>query len=197
MSFFCQRLPGDDSRLNDMTITQAHASGARMTAAFEVRAIDPGVLARLRVTDDAGHAPRLVTDEAGGSPLRCCLRASKPGDRIALVSYAPLRQWSGETGADPGPYDEVGPVFIHPQACGGPRGAGYPEDFAGWPRLFRAYRADGTILSGRLSTADEVGGQAAAQRLLGEIFADPEVAVVHARALEFGCFTFEIRRAPR
>jgi hypothetical protein len=27
------------------------------------------------------------------------------------------------------------------------------------------------------------------------MFADPRVALVHARALEFGCFTFEVRRA--
>jgi hypothetical protein len=180
-----------------MTITHDHASSAATTASFEIRAIDPAVLARLLVADDAGHAPRLVTDEAGGSPLRCCLRASKPGERIALVSYAPLRQWAGETGADPGPYDEVGPVFIHPEPCDGPSGTEYPEEFIGWRRMFRAYRADGSILSGRLSSADEVGDAAAAHRLLGEIFVDPEVAVVHARALEFGCFTFEIRRAQR
>jgi hypothetical protein len=27
------------------------------------------------------------------------------------------------------------------------------------------------------------------------MFADPAVALVHARAVEFGCFTFEARRA--
>jgi len=177
-----------------MTITQAQAPSAA-TVAFEVRAIDPDVLARLRVADDAGHPPRLMTDEGGGRPLRCCLRASKPGERIALASYAPLRQWAAEAGADPGPYDEVGPVFIHPDPCDGPSGTGYPEDFVGWPRMFRAYRADAAIMSGRLACADEVGDIAAAHRLISEIFADSQVAVVHARAVEFGCFTFEIRRA--
>jgi hypothetical protein len=28
------------------------------------------------------HATRTFTDEAGGSPLRCCLRDSRPGERI-------------------------------------------------------------------------------------------------------------------
>jgi hypothetical protein len=179
-----------------MTITRADAPGAATTATFEVRAIDPSVLARLRVADDAGHAPRLVTEGAGGSPLRCCLRTSRPGERIGLVSYAPLRQWAGEAGADPGPYDEVGPVFIHPEPCDGPEGTGYPDEFIGWQRMFRSYRADGSILLGRLAPASELGDKAAAHRLLGEIFTDPEVAVVHARAVEFGCFTFEIRRVP-
>lgn len=207
MSFSCQPSLVGDGRLNGMTITQSDAPvdapgvvsadvpGVATTATFKVRAIDPSVLSRLRAIDDAGRPPRLVTDKAGGSPLRCCLRVSRPGERIALVAYAPLRHWAGETGADPGPYDEVGPVFIHPEACGGRSGTEYPENFVGWPRMFRAYRADGTIMSGRLSTIDEVSDVAAAHRLLGEIFANPEVAVLHARAVEFGCFTFEIRRA--
>jgi hypothetical protein len=196
MSFSCQLSPAGDSRLDGMKSMQAQAPGAAPATTFEVRAIDPGVLAGLLVTDDAGHAPRLLTDEAGGSPLRCCLRASRPGERIALVSYAPLRRWAGETGACPGPYDEVGPVFIHLEPCDGPSGTGYPEDFIGSQRMFRAYRADGSILRGRLALADEVGDRAAAHRILGEMIADPQVAVVHARAVEFGCFTFEIRRLP-
>lgn len=61
--------------------------------------------------------------------------------------------------------------------------------------MFRAYRADGSILRGRLASAAEVADRDAAHRLLGELIADPEVAVVHARAIEFGCFTFEIRRS--
>ena len=179
-----------------MTITQSQAAAvsATVTAEFEVRAIDPTVLVGLRVVDDAGHPPRLVADEAGGSPLRCCLRTSKPGEPIALISYAPLRRWAQQIGADPGAYDEVGPVFIHPEPCDGPGGTGYPEEFTGWQRMFRAYRADGSILRGRLASAAEMGDRAAAHHVLSELFADPEVAVVHARAVEFGCFTFEIRR---
>jgi Protein of unknown function (DUF1203) len=195
MSFFRQHSLAGDSRLDGMKIMQSQVPDAATTATFEVRAINPGVLSRLRVADDAGHAPRLVTEGAGGSPLRCCLRVSKPGERIALVSYAPLRAWADEARADPGPYDEVGPVFIHPEPCDGPQGTGYPDGFIGSQRMFRAYRADGSILLGRLASADEVGDQAAAHRLLGEIFTDPEVAIVHARAVEFGCFTFEVRRA--
>src|SRR5260370_35499580 len=102
MSFFCQPSQVEDSRLAGMTITQSDAYDAAATAlAFEVRAIEPAVLARLRVADDAGHAQRLITEGAGGSPLRCCLRASKPGGRIALVSYARLRHWAGGAVGEP------------------------------------------------------------------------------------------------
>jgi hypothetical protein len=31
--------------------------------------------------------------------------------------------------------------------------------------------------------------------LLDALFEDPEVALIHVRAVEFGCFMFEVRRA--
>jgi Protein of unknown function (DUF1203) len=164
------------------------------TRRYRVRAIEPDILLALRQRDDAGHPPQMMTDAAGGSPLRCCLRLSMPGEQAALVSYAPLRRWARETGADPGPYDEVGPIFIHREACPGPNGTGYPPAFTGSRRVFRAYSADGRILGGRLAEADEVQDTEAAGALLDTLFADPVVALVHARAVEFGCFTFEIRR---
>jgi hypothetical protein len=163
-------------------------------AKFEVRAIDPGVVRELLQCDDAGNPPRLLTDEEGGSPLRCCLRPVEPGEHVALVSYAPLRRWARETGAEPGPYDEVGPVFIHPGPCPGPEG-GYPKWLSGGRRVFRAYSAAGAIVRGELFDAGSDLDPAAAEAALADLLADPAVAVVHARALEFGCFTFEVRRA--
>lgn len=174
-----------------MTITHAN------TATFEVLAIPPLVVAGLLIADDAGHAPRFVVDEPGGSPLRCCLRRSSPGERIALVSYAPLRRWAAQAGASPGPYDEIGPVFIHSEPCDGQRDDGYPAEFLGSRRVLRAYSADGRILGGQLAEPHQVRDQAAAAALLAEFFGEPRVAVAHARAVDFGCFTFEIRRLPR
>lgn len=163
---------------------------------FEIQAIRPAVVRELLVADDAGRPPVLLTDAVGGSPLRCCLRRVRPGEHIALVSYAPLRRWARRTGAAPGPYDETGPVFIHPDRCAGPDGTGYPGEFASSPRVLRAYDADGRILGGRLIPADPAGSPVAVETALAEMFANPAVALVHGRALEFGCFTFEVRRAP-
>jgi hypothetical protein len=159
-----------------------------------VRAIPPDVLSDLLRLDDAGNPPRLLTDEEGGSPLRCCLRGIRPGERVALVSYAPLRRWARETGAQPGPYDEVGPVFIHAGPCAGPADSGYPAELAGGRRVFRAYSADGGILGGRLFDPGPEPDPVAAAAVLAEMISDPDVALVHARALEYGCFAFEVRR---
>ncbi|MGW6791525.1 DUF1203 domain-containing protein [Streptomyces chartreusis] len=156
-----------------MTIRRAHP-------------IDPAALKELRTADDAGRRMRPVTDEEGGAPLRCCLRRSAPGERIALVSYAPLRRWAAGTGVDPGAYDEQGPVFIHAEECGGPDGDALP--FANAHRTVRRYSADGRILGGRLV---EPG---AFEEAFTAAFADPEVALLHVRAVEYGCFLYEVRR---
>ncbi|MGW4895083.1 DUF1203 domain-containing protein [Kitasatospora sp. NPDC004240] len=158
------------------------------TVSLTVRPIEPLVLAELRRRDDAGRPPVLSVDEAGGAPLRCCLTRALPGDRIALLGYAPLRRWAAETGAEPGPYDETGPVFVHAEPCPG-AGPGWPDGFHQGERVLRAYDAAGRILDGVPVTPETAEATAAG------LLADPEVALLHVRALRFGCFLHEVRRA--
>src|SRR5436305_12601980 len=100
-----------------------------MTATFVARPIDPDVCEQLRIRDDAGRPPEIRVDASGGTPLRCCLGVSRPGEEIALVSFAPLRRWAAAHGADPGPYAELGPVFLHATRCGGASPGGYPAPY--------------------------------------------------------------------
>ncbi|MFB8249260.1 DUF1203 domain-containing protein [Streptomyces sp. NPDC055952] len=158
-----------------------------MTTTYTARPIDPRALEELRTTDDAGRPAAGFTDPEGGAPLRCCLRRSAPGERIALVSYAPLRRWACATGADPGPYDEQGPVFVHAEPCEGYLGEALP--FTHSHRTVRRYSAGGRILGGRLT-----GEPADLEAAFAEAFADPAVALVHVRAVEYGCFLYEVRR---
>ncbi|MFC7819902.1 MULTISPECIES: DUF1203 domain-containing protein [unclassified Streptomyces] len=154
---------------------------------YTARPIPPAALKELRTTDDAGRVPAPFTDDEGGAPLRCCLRRSRPGEAITLVSYAPLRRWAAATGADPGAYDEQGPVFVHAGECAGPRTGGLA--FTDSHRVLRRYCADGRILGGRL-----IGDPGAFAYALREAFDDPAVALVHVRAVEYGCFLYEVRR---
>ncbi|MDQ1747305.1 MAG: hypothetical protein QOD07_1568 [Frankiaceae bacterium] len=159
-------------------------------ARYAVAPIAPEVLAELRVRDDAGRVPSRVQDHDGGSPLRCCLRASEPGETLLLASYAPLRRWAAGRGIDPGAYDEVGPVFAHPKACAGPAHTRYPDDLRGTPRVFRAYGVTGRIVGGVA-----VGPHDDPEPAIEGLLADPDIAVVHARAVVYGCFTFAVERA--
>jgi hypothetical protein len=164
---------------------------------FEVRPIPATVVRELLVRDDADRQPRAYVDAEGGSPLRCCLRRSLPGERVALVSYAPLHRWARASGAEPGPYDEVGPVFLHAEQCAGPDGDGCPSWLAEGRRVLRAYDAAGRILGGRLVDADPDRGPVEIETAIAEMLSDPGIAVVHCRAVEFGCFLFEARRVHR
>ncbi len=170
------------------------APTAAAPARWTVRAVEPAVLRQLRAADDAGHACEPFSDPEGGAPLRCCLRPSRVGESIALVSYAPLRRWAAESWARPGAYDEQGPVFIHAEECEGPAPQdGYPFARPGALRTLRRYDADGRIAGGRLLEIPEAATEAF-DAAIAEAFADPAVALVHVRAVEYGCFHFEVRR---
>jgi hypothetical protein len=155
---------------------------------LRIRAIEASTLRRLRTQghDDFGHRLEPRIDHEGGEPLRCCLRPSRPGESIVLISYAPVRASAG----DAGPYDEVGPVFVHTNECDGPTDPDrYPAEWVDRPQVLRAYNADGAILGGaRLEPGDD--RDEAARQLL----ADPEVAFVHSRNIVYGCYMLEIRR---
>lgn len=165
-----------------------------MTTTWEIRPIPPDVVHGLRARDDAGRSPRLVVDDEGGSPLRCCLTRSKPGEEIALLSYAPLRRWAERHGVDPGPYDEVGPVFVHTHDCGGvDASTSVPAELVG-QRVCRAYGYDGGILRGLLVDPEHPTAEPTVEAALDELFGDPATALVHVRAVGHGCFTYEAGR---
>jgi hypothetical protein len=121
-------------------------------------------------------------DPEGGAPLRCCLRDSRPGERIALASVTP----PGPQGA----YAESGPVFLHADPCAGPDHAGYPDEFRRRIQVFRAYSADGRIVGGQVVRPEE-DQEAVAEELLGEA----DVAHLHSRNLVHGCYMFAIHPA--
>ena len=150
---------------------------------FEIRPIPIAHLDRLRTRgqDDFGNPWVVRVDDEGGSPLRCCLRETRPGERIVLIGYQPS--------AVGGPYAEVGPVFVHAEACGGWSGPGYPAGLRHRQQLLRAYDGDGNQVDNILVESGEQ--EAGIEKLLSR----PEVAFVHARNLMAGCFAFAIERA--
>lgn len=125
---------------------------------------------------------RIVMDEEGGAPLRCCLRDSRPGEELVLASVTPPGPL--------GPYAESGPVYLHAARCPGPAEAGYPGEFRSRTQVFRAYSADGRIVGGRVVEPDD--DQEAVAR---ELLAEPGVAFLHSRNVVHGCYMFAIHPA--
>jgi hypothetical protein len=129
----------------------------------------------------AAGATRTWTDTEGGAQLRCCLRHSRPGERIALVAVTP----PGPRGA----HRETGPVFLHADGCPGRSGTGFPDDFRYRERVFRTYDTTGAISGGELVPPGDVHEQVA-QRLLDQ----PGVAFLQVRNVVHGCYVLTIRR---
>ncbi len=131
--------------------------------------------------DEAGNSLTAQTDACGGSPLRCCLRESVPGERLLLIAYTP----PGARGA----YAERGPVFIHAEPCDGYLTPDrYPPALSHRQQVVRAYDREGRIADGVLVDDGEH-----AMTVIRRLFARPDVALVHLRNVGYGCYNFAVR----
>jgi hypothetical protein len=153
-----------------------------MTLTFE--AIPAAELAAIRAAgrDEAGNALTVEVDAEGGSPLRCCLRTTRPGEKVLLIAYTPPGGRGG--------YAERGPVFIHAEPCEGYRTPHeYPPDLYGREQTVRAYNERGRIEDGTYVLDGED-----ADRAIADLLARPGVTLVQVRNVGFGCYNFAVRR---
>ena len=163
------------TQTTEMLATQAGTLTYLAIPAEELDAI------RMAGRDEAGNVLEIQVPAEGGSPLRCCLREARAGERLLLIAYTP----PGTAGA----YAERGPVFVHAERCAGYLMPGeYPPELAGRQQVVRAYDKQGRIADGVL-VADGRQAQAA----IAELLARPEVELVHLRNLGYGCYNFAVR----
>jgi len=146
-------------------------------------AIDPTRLEAVRDAGEDGHgnafAPYAAAGE--GEPLRCCLRYARPGEPIALISYAPFEQ--------PSPWREVGPVYVHAERCAGyDATAGLPDELRRGPRVLRTYRPDGTMNYDHNTLVGDEDLEPVVEKLL----ALPDVGTVHVRTVLPQCFVYAV-----
>ena len=146
--------------------------------------IPPATLDQIRTrrSDETGREVTVRADEAGGSPLRCCLRESAPGEQLLLFAYTP----PGGRGA----YAERGPVFIHAEPCGGYRTPDqFPPELSHRQQVVRGYGRDGQIADGILASDGEH-----AMSIIRDLLARPDVALAQLRNVGYGCYNFAVRR---
>jgi hypothetical protein len=168
-----------DTQAVDQIMAGTPAEG---TLIFE--AIPRATLNQIREAgvDEAGNRLTAQVVATGGSPLRCCLRETAPGERVLLIAYTP----PGTRGA----YAERGPVFIHAESCGGYLTPDrYPPALGHRQQVVRAYNSDGQIADGVLVANGEH-----AMTVTRDLLARPDVAMVHLRNVGYGCYNFAVRR---
>lgn len=160
-----------------MTATQSHAT-------LTVHPLQPHRLdaVRERGEDEFGNPLAPFAAAGEGEPLRCCLRYARPGERIALISWAPFTEVS--------PWREVGPVYIHAERCDGYPEPGLPAELRRGPRVLRTYRSDGSMSYAHNTLA----GEEDLEPLLDRLLTEPEVATVHVRTVLPQCFLYAVTR---
>ncbi|KOV78673.1 DUF1203 domain-containing protein [Nocardia sp. NRRL S-836] len=114
-------------------------------------------------------------------PLRCCLRKSLPDEPVWLFRYTPA--------AGKGPYEEVGPIFVHVDCPGGAAADVLPAALLKSARVLRSYNAAGQIEDGVLVEPGAFDG------VVAGLLDDPVVEAVQVRSLSHGCFLFAITRS--
>jgi hypothetical protein len=151
---------------------------------LSVHPIDPGHLDAVREAgEDAFGNPFTAYPATGdGEPLRCCLRFARPGEAIALISFAPFTEVS--------PWREVGPVYVHGSRCDGYAEPRLPAELRRGPRLLRTYRADGSMNYEH----NTLVGDEDLEPVLDRLLAEPDVTTVHVRTVLPQCFLYAVTR---
>jgi hypothetical protein len=151
---------------------------------FRIVPLGSDVVERWRAAkaDDYGNllAP-IVADEPAAFPCRHCLRDAEPGEALLLGSHSPF--------ALPGPYKEVGPVFVHAAGCERWRGAEVPAQLRRRLLALRGYDQKQAMVDAVVVEGAALEGE------LERLLARDDVDFVHARFARPGCFACRIERA--
>jgi hypothetical protein len=140
---------------------------------------------RAGMPDANGHRPERHRSTGGRNPCRHCLGEIAAGEPMLVLAWRPFPA--------PQPYAELGPIFLHAEACPRWEGAAgeVPAMFLTWERLLiRGYGADDRIVygTGRVVPAKELAASA------GELLARRDVAYLHARSATNNCYQCRIER---
>jgi hypothetical protein len=140
---------------------------------------------RAGAPDANGQMPERRLSAEGGEPCRHCLGTIAKGEAYLILGYRPFPA--------PQPYAEVGPVFIHAEACTAhdPLRGLPPREQQGSGRILRGYGRDDRIVygTGVVVTNGDIAAEAEA------ILRRDDVAYVHMRSATNNCFTLRIDRS--
>jgi len=137
--------------------------------------------ARTNERDAYGSALRIQTEGTENAPCRVCLSRASEGDAMILFSHSPFDVQN--------PYKEVGPVFVHADACTPYADRNTLPPQIRQPIVLRAYNAAQEIHRAAVVVVGDADEQ------LQSLLADAAVAYVQARSITNGCYLYRIDRA--
>ena len=122
----------------------------------------------------------VIADLPNAYPCRHCLRWATSGEALVLFPYQSIP--AGR------PYSEIGPIFVHQEAC--ERYSALDE----YPAAFRKGRGVRGYNSRDEIIAAEVAGDKP-EDVVEAMLANPEVSFLQVRSVTRGCFTMQVERA--
>lgn len=132
-------------------------------------------------SDANGQTPERHVSDGNGVPCRHCLAQVKVGEPYLILAHRPF--------PEPQPYAELGPIFLHAEACPQHRGSSkIPPMLCSPQYLIRGYGADNRIVygSGRIVPTDQIPQTAT------EMFRDTRIAYIHVRSASNNCYQCRI-----
>ena len=140
---------------------------------------------RAGANDANGQSPERHISDGPGHPCRHCLTEIPEGAPFVILAYRPF--------PEPQPYAEVGPIFLHADACDRHvEEAEVPPMFLDTERLLiRGYGNDDRIIYGTGHVVATANLSEAAANLLER----PQVAYIHVRSASNNCYQCRIERA--
>jgi hypothetical protein len=156
-----------------------------MTAiAFTAMPTEHANALRAGAPDANGQVPERHVSDGDGNPCRHCLDNVALGQPLLIAAYRPFPA--------PQPYAEIGPIFVHVEACPRFMGDELPPALATASQLLmRGYGADDRIVYGTGRIVPTASLRAAAATLLERA----DIAYVHVRSAGNNCFQCRIDRA--
>ena len=155
-----------------------------MSIRFVALTTDLVAAARAGAPDANGSAAERHIAPEDGYPCRHCLGDIKAGAPFLILALRPFPK--------PQPYAEIGPIFLHAEAC--PRGGGTAAlpAFLDSPRyIVRGYGADDRIVYG----SGDVVATGTIPDVARRLFADERIRYIHVRSATNNCYHCRIERA--
>ncbi len=153
---------------------------------YRITGLDPAAFAHLAGANEealaAQNAVRVTAARKPGFPCRITLEDAEPGETLILLNHV-----SHEVTT---PYRSSYAIYVRENA---PKAAEYvdavPPVFAGRPLGLRAFDANGILQTAALALPGE------ADEKIRAVFADPDIAYIHAHNAAHGCFAAKVERA--
>lgn len=153
---------------------------------FQIAGLEPHLFDGYRALSDgalaARAARRVAIDAPNSAPCRVTLDDVAPGEQALLVNFDHQPAHS--------PYRQMGPIYVSQTPRAPFKGAGViPPALARRTLSLRGFDTDGMMIDAEIVEGAE------AIPLIERLFANVEIAYIHAHYARRGCFAARIDRA--